>query len=122
MGKYQFIAPSLRKSIPNREGVISNYEDSDKAKQKYTQPTLDRMRIIRKFLEERNAFDNVDNNTVKVGDKLSLVVYPEVVDSTGELIIFMQTSDGRIVGDLPSKQYNTTKDYVGLIDLITKIE
>jgi len=61
------------------------------------------MRVIRKFLEERNAFENVDNNAVKVGDKLSLVVYPEVIDATGELIIFMQTSDGKIVGDLPSR-------------------
>ena len=69
----------------------------------FTEAQLRRIEAVGKYLEEHGAFKLVDSGGVKAGDKISFVIDSTLNDAAGEVVILMADSEGRVVGDIMSK-------------------
>ena len=69
----------------------------------FTEAQLRRIEAVGKYLEEHGTFKLVDSGGVKVGDKISFFIDSTLNDAAGEVVILMVDNEGRVVGDVMSK-------------------
>lgn len=89
----------------------------------YTEAQLRRIEAVGKYLDEHGAFKLVDSGAVKAGDDVHFFIDSSLNDATGEIVILMTDSQGRVIGDVMSPTDSRFASQLGLpqfVDRVTK--
>ena len=107
-------------------------EWADRALQqgKITPQQARRIKAVHKFLSNHNTYDSINNGEVTINTKdatksnpqVHFVTSKELNTDAGEVVILIVSEQGRIIGDLGSKNDRNTHKQVGLLDFIAKAE
>ena len=89
-----------------------------------------RIKAVHAFLSKHNAFANVNSGEVTINTKdatkdkprVHFITSKELNTEAGEVVILIVSDQGRIIGDLGSKNDRNTHKQVGLLDFIAKAE
>ena len=89
-----------------------------------------RIKAVHAFLSKHNAFANVNSGEVTINTKdatkdkprVHFITSKELNTEAGEVVILIVSDQGRIIGDLGSKNDRNTHKQVGLLDFISKAE
>lgn len=85
-----------------------------------------RTEAVYKFLEDHHAWDNINAGAVEMkgrkGPAIKFVTSKKLNEDAGEFVVLMVDSQGRIVGDLGSKNDIGTHRQVGLVDFLDAAE
>lgn len=85
-----------------------------------------RTEAVYQFLEDHHAWDNINAGAVAMkgrkGPTIKFITSKKLNDDAGEFVVLMVDSQGRIVGDLGSKNDIGTHRQVGLVDFLDAAE
>lgn len=89
-----------------------------------------RIKAVHAFLSKHNAFASVNSGEVTINTKdatkdkprVHFITSKELNTEAGEVVILIASDQGRIIGDLGSKNDRNTHKQVGLLDFIAKAE
>ena len=85
-----------------------------------------RTEAVYQFLEDHHAWDNINAGAVEMkgrkGPTIKFVTSKSLNEKAGEFVVLMVDSQGRIVGDLGSKNDIGTHRQVGLVDFLDAAE
>lgn len=122
-GVYRYWRPSTTElPIHYKGGEIIPFYKLAKDMGKYTASELQRMEAVYNYLEKNGAFQRVNEGRVKPKDTVGFMIDPALNEKAGDTVILIIDKDGKVIGDLPSRNDRTFKDYVGLAELVDRIE
>lgn len=85
---------------PYEQLVYDEYIKPGYITKKYTDAQLKSMEAVYNYLKDKDAFNQVNNGSVKVGTKIHFTVDNRLNEQAGEPIVLMTLDDGTVVGDL----------------------
>lgn len=117
-GKYDYWKPTTtRHKIHRQRGDNAPYHESMPDTTPEQKAQKDRVQKTHEFMVNSGAFDRVDGDQVKAGDKVRFAISRELTNSIGVPKILMIDKNGNIIGDLPVPQDGSTfNDMVGFAD------
>lgn len=99
----------------------STFADFVESTNRYSDEKKKRILAIWDYLDNHNVFKYIDNNGVKVGDKVIFTTDNSLNDSAGELVIIMKAND-QIIGVLPSENDAEFNTYIGLSEFVSSFK
>ncbi len=100
------------------KGDFTEYADTLTA----NSPQNIRIKAIHSYLSNTGAYNRVNTGKVPVGTKIYFSIDSQLNESAGSTVILLVNEAQEVVGVLPDKSETNASKYVGLIELINRIE
>lgn len=101
---------------PYEQLVYDNYIRPGYITKPYTDAQLKSMEAVYNYLKDKDAFNQVNNGSVKVGTKIHFTIDSSLNEQAGEPIVLMTLDDGTVVGDLSANDKASQAFVQSIID------
>lgn len=99
---------------PYEQLVYDEYIKPGYITKPYTDAQLKSMEAVYNYLKDKDAFNQVNNGSVKVGTKIHFTVDSRLNEQADQPIVLMTLDDGTVVGDLSANDI-ASKEFVNSI-------